>query len=71
MSLFGKLEDTPLKELLQVLVASRVSGRLRLTARDREGIVVFRDGKIIYAASSSVRESASSTGTDRRSLRTS
>jgi hypothetical protein len=56
MSLFGKLEDTPLQELLQVMVASRVTGRLRLTARDREGIVVLRQGNIVYAASSSARQ---------------
>ena len=56
MSLFGKLEDTPLQELLQVMVGSRVTGRLRLTGRDREGIVVLRNGNIVYAASSSARQ---------------
>jgi len=56
MSLFGKLEDTPLQELLQVIAASRVTGKLRLTGRDREGIVVFRNGNIVYAASSSARQ---------------
>ncbi len=56
MSLFGKLEDTPLQELLQVMIASQVTGRLRLTGRDREGIVVFRNGNIVYAASSSARQ---------------
>ena len=56
MSLFGKLEDTPLQELLQVMTASRVTGKLRLTGRDREGIVVFRNGNILYAASSSARQ---------------
>lgn len=56
MSLFGKLEDTPLQELLQVMAASQVSGKLRLTGRDREGIVVFRNGNIVYAASSGARQ---------------
>lgn len=56
MSLFGKLEDTPLQELLQVMVGSKVTGRLRLTGRDREGILVFRNGNIVYAASSSARQ---------------
>lgn len=56
MSLFGKFEDTPLRELLQVMIASRVTGRLRLTAKDREGIMVLRNGKIVYAASSSARQ---------------
>ena len=55
MSLFGKLEDNPLQELLQVIAASRVTGKLRLTGRDREGIVVFRNGNIVYAASSAAR----------------
>ena len=56
MSLFGKLEDTPLQELLQVMAASQVTGKLRLTGRDREGIVVFRNGNIVYAASSGARQ---------------
>ena len=56
MSLFGKLEETPLQELLQVLAAAKMNGKLRLTGRDREGIMVFRDGKIVYAASSSARQ---------------
>jgi hypothetical protein len=55
MSLFGKLEDTPLQELLQVIAASSVTGKLRLTGRDREGIMVFRNGSIVYAASSAAR----------------
>jgi hypothetical protein len=56
MSLFGKLEDTPLQEILQVMAASQVTGKLRLTGRDREGIMVFRNGKIVYAASSAARQ---------------
>lgn len=56
MSLFGKLEDTPLQELLQVMAASQVTGKLRLTGRDREGIIVFRNGNIVYAASSAARQ---------------
>ena len=36
MSLFGKLDDTPLQELLQVIAASQITGKLRLTGHDRE-----------------------------------
>lgn len=56
MSLFGKLEDTPLQELLQVIAASQVTGKLRLTGHDREGIMVFRNGNVVYAASSAARQ---------------
>lgn len=56
MSFFGKLEVFPLQDMLQVFAASKETGKLRLTRRDREGIIVFRDGMIVYAASSSARQ---------------
>jgi len=56
MALVGKLEDVPTAEILQFLAMSEKSGKLSLTTGTEEGLIVFRAGKIIYAASSSVRE---------------
>jgi hypothetical protein len=56
MHFAGKLQDFPLSHLIQVLAGSGETGKLRLTGRDREGVLVFRHGKIVYAASSSARQ---------------
>lgn len=56
-SLTGRLEDIPLPELLQFLATTQKSGRLALSRREGDGLVVLRDGRILYAASSSIRES--------------
>lgn len=56
MSLCGTLQDLPLPDLLQMIAANRKTGRLVLTRRDGHGVIAFRNGKIIYAASNSVRE---------------
>ena len=56
MSFAGKLEEFPLAELLQVITASEETGKLRLTRPNADGILVFRRGKIVYAASSSARQ---------------
>ena len=56
MSFAGKLEEFPLVELLQLIAASGESGKLRLTRPEADGILVFRSGKIVYAASSSARQ---------------
>ncbi len=56
MSLVGKLDEVELPELLEAIAKTRKTGKLRLTRRDREGIIVFRQGMIVYAASSSARQ---------------
>lgn len=56
MSLFGNLEDLPLPQLLQTVAANQLSGKLILTRRDGHGLLVFRAGKIIYAATNAARE---------------
>ena len=56
MSFVGRLEDLALAEILQMLAVSGKTGKLVLTRRDGEGLLVFKDGKIIYAASNSARE---------------
>jgi len=56
----GKLEDFSPGELIQVIGLLGKSGRLHLGRSNREGMIVFRRGRIIYAASSSVRENLGS-----------
>lgn len=60
MSFVGTLGDLPLADLLRVLAAGEKSGRLRLSERDGYGLVVLRQGKIVYAASDAARESLGS-----------
>lgn len=55
-SLTGRLQDVPLVEVLHFISLNRKSGRLVLTQRGGHGLVLLRQGAIIYAASSSVRE---------------
>lgn len=56
VALAGKLEDVQPAEILQFLAMSEKTGKLSFTTGTQEGLIVFRGGKIIYAASSSVRE---------------
>lgn len=56
MALVGRLEDVPAPEILHFLAMSEKSGKLVLTRGIEEALVVFRRGRIIYAASSSIRE---------------
>ena len=57
MSFSGRLEDQDMAELLRSLARQGASGKLTLTKRDGQAILAFRGGRIIYAASSSMRES--------------
>jgi hypothetical protein len=56
MSFVGKLEEFQLSDLLQIISTNEKSGKLNLTRHDAQGVIVFRQGKIIYAASSSARQ---------------
>ena len=53
MSFVGKLDKFKLPDLLQIISGNRKTGRLALTRRDSQAVIVFRSGKIIYAASTS------------------
>src|SRR5512135_2782412 len=55
--LSGSLTDLPLPNLLQTIGTGRKTGRLVLTRRDGHACIVFRDGKIILAATNGARES--------------
>ena len=56
MGLSGKLEHLGLPDVFQILHLSKKSGRLLLTRREGAGMIIFREGQIIYAASDSVRD---------------
>jgi hypothetical protein len=56
MSFAGRLETLELSALLQTLGASSPSGRLTLTSLDAHAVIVFREGLVVYAASSSTPE---------------
>ena len=56
MQLSGKLERFDFSDIVQMLSNSGKSGKLALTQRAGQGVIVLRQGRIIYAASSSVRE---------------
>ena len=60
MTFVGKLDKFKLPDLMQIISANNKSGRLNLTRRDSQGVIVFRSGKIIYAASSAARETLGS-----------
>ena len=60
MSFVGKLDQFKLPDLLQIISGNRKTGRLALTRRDSQAVIVFRSGKIIYAASSAARETLGS-----------
>ncbi|WP_243374462.1 response regulator [Geotalea sp. SG265] len=53
MSLVGNLEDLGLGEILQIVSLSRKSGVLALHSRGREARIIFRNGQVIRANSSS------------------
>lgn len=56
MSLVGNLADMSLPAVLQFLSRAGGSGKLTLSSLDGSALIVFRRGKVIYAASNSVRE---------------
>jgi hypothetical protein len=56
MTLAGRIEEHELSGLLQTLAVNRSTGRLTLTRRDGHAVLVFRHGKIIYAAAHAARE---------------
>lgn len=57
MSLVGNLEDLGLGEILQIVSLSRKTGILSLISKDREGSVVFRQGQVVRATSSTFQQS--------------
>lgn len=60
MSLFGRLEDLSLPQVLQLLSMNRLSGKLSVTRQDARGTVVLREGKVIFATTNTARETVGS-----------
>ena len=60
MSLFGRLDDLSLPQVLQLLSANRLSGKLSITRQDARGTIVLRDGKVIFATTNTARETVGS-----------
>ena len=56
MNLSGPLADIQLPVMLQTLAVNGSTGRLTLTQRDGQAVLVLREGRIIYAATNSARE---------------
>jgi hypothetical protein len=51
------LDDLSFPELLHLISFNKKSGRLTLTCQEGHALVVFREGRILYAASNRLRES--------------
>lgn len=51
MGLEGKLEDLPLIELLQIVAFAKKTGYLRVTGSSGRGVVIVRDGRVLFGCS--------------------
>jgi hypothetical protein len=60
VSLAGRLEEIELAELLHFVALNNRTGRVVLSRRDAHGLIVVRLGRIVYAASTSIRETLGS-----------
>ena len=57
MSLVGRLEDLALPDIFQIISLSKKTGTLVVRSRGGTGMVVFKDGQVIQAASDGIRDS--------------
>jgi hypothetical protein len=57
MSLVGRMEDLALPDIFQIISLSKKTGTLVVRSRRGTGMVVFKDGQVIQAASDSIRDS--------------
>jgi hypothetical protein len=60
MSLAGRIEEIELAEILHFLALNSRTGKLTLSRRDAHGMIVLRLGRVLYAVSSSIRETLGS-----------
>ena len=54
MELSGKLDELKPPEIFQLISLTRKSGKLVLRSGERQGVVVFRDGRVVFATSDSL-----------------
>ncbi len=57
MSLVGRLEDLALPDIFQIISLSKKTGTLIVRSNKGTGMVVFKGGQVIQAASDSIRDS--------------
>jgi hypothetical protein len=57
MSLVGRLEDLALPDIFQIISLSKKTGTLVVRSRKGTGMVVFKNGQVVQAASDSIRDS--------------
>lgn len=57
MSLVGRLEDLALPDIFQIISLSKKTGTLIVRSRAGIGMVVFKDGQVVQAASDGIRDS--------------
>jgi hypothetical protein len=57
MSLVGRLEDLALPDIFQIISLSKKTGTLVVRSRRGTGMVVFKEGQVIQAASDNIRDS--------------
>ncbi|HAK60968.1 MAG TPA: diguanylate cyclase [Nitrospiraceae bacterium] len=57
MSLVGRLEDLALPDIFQIISLSKKTGTLIVRSRRGTGMVVFKDGQVVQAASDGIRDS--------------
>lgn len=60
MSLVGRLEDLALPDIFQIINLSKKTGTLVVRSETGTGIIVFRSGKVVQAATDAVRETLGS-----------
>jgi hypothetical protein len=56
MGLVGRLEDLALPDIFHIISLTRKTGKLTLTRREGTGVVIFKNGQVMYAAADSVRD---------------
>lgn len=56
LTISGNIQDTPLPDILEGLKAMKATGALVVQAKDTEKTIFMEDGKIVFAASTDVRD---------------
>jgi hypothetical protein len=60
MGFAGRLEDLSVTDIIQIVSLGKRTGKLTLTRRKQQGLIVFLDGGIVYCRSNSVHETLGS-----------
>jgi Domain of unknown function (DUF4388) len=60
MGFVGRLEDLGISDIFQILALGKRTGKLTLTRRNEQGLVVFRNGAIVFCQTNAVHETLGS-----------